>query len=364
MNRTQAVAAAMKSLVLAVVAMALLAPIAACKHDDQRFLGLADAPEPDNPSAGGPTAFTVGGTVTGLAGSGLVLQDNATDDLPITANGSFLFPAKLAAGGAFEVTVKAQPLARKQTCVVSGSKGVVAKANITSVSVSCTTDTFSVGGSVSGLGAGQSVVLQINGANNLTVSTNGGFTFPAQIASGSTYAVMVVASPANMTCVVTNGSGSVAASNVTNTSVSCSVTACVPSCGGRVCGDDGCGGSCGFCAQTCTSNGMCIQTVFTASCTLEPPFTSSSWAFTQTYDTSYPSDAPQATTSTISWDTHGNSIPSTASSGPLTGNPATWTYSLTLLDGMLVMGSASVSRTGYTMTGTASNGATCTATLR
>jgi hypothetical protein len=42
--------------------------------------------------SGTGTGFTIGGTVTGLSGSGLVLQDNGADNLTITASGPFVFP--------------------------------------------------------------------------------------------------------------------------------------------------------------------------------------------------------------------------------------------------------------------------------
>jgi hypothetical protein len=37
-------------------------------------------------------------------------------------------------------------------------------------------------------------------------------------------------------------------------------TSCTPSCGSKICGDDGCGGSCGTCAsgKSCTSAGQCV----------------------------------------------------------------------------------------------------------
>ncbi len=43
---------------------------------------------------------------------------------------------------------------------------------------------------------------------------------------------------------------------------------CLPSCSGRTCGDDGCGGSCGSCSQalTCTPDGQCIQATCTPDC--------------------------------------------------------------------------------------------------
>ena len=37
------------------------------------------------------TNYDVGGTVTGLTGSGLVLEDNLGDSLSITGNGTFTF---------------------------------------------------------------------------------------------------------------------------------------------------------------------------------------------------------------------------------------------------------------------------------
>jgi alpha-tubulin suppressor-like RCC1 family protein len=83
---------------------------------------------------------------------------------------------------------------------------------------------LTVGGTVSDLGPGQSVVLQNNGTNNLTVSANGSFTFTSSTASGATYDVTVLANPPGRACIVANGSGTVAASNVTNVTVNCSTT--------------------------------------------------------------------------------------------------------------------------------------------
>src|SRR5579863_3562364 len=41
--------------------------------------------------SGTSTTFTVGGTVIGLVGIGMVLQDNGGDSLPVTASGGFTF---------------------------------------------------------------------------------------------------------------------------------------------------------------------------------------------------------------------------------------------------------------------------------
>jgi len=74
-----------------------------------------------------PTTFTVGGNVTGLTGTGLVLQNNNGDDLSIAANGAFTFASPLLSGGAYVITVKTQPAVPAgqfpQTCDVSSGSG-------------------------------------------------------------------------------------------------------------------------------------------------------------------------------------------------------------------------------------------------
>ncbi len=166
--------------------------------------------------------FTVGGSVSGLGGAGLVLQNNGGDDLAITANGTFTFATSVPSGMAYGVTVLAQPTSPSQTCVVANASGVIGGANVTNVTVTCTTDTFLVGGTVSGL-AGGGLVLRNNGGDDLSVSANGTFSFATRVASGGTYAASVFAQPTSpsQTCVVTNGSGTVTNANITSITVTC-----------------------------------------------------------------------------------------------------------------------------------------------
>ena len=172
-------------------------------------------------SAPTPTTFTIGGSVSGLSGTGLVLQDNGGDNLSVASNGSFTFSTAISSGGAYKVTVLTQPSNPAQNCVVTSGSGT-ASANVTSVQVACTT-TFTIGGSVSGL-LGAGLVLQDNGGDNLSISANGSFTFATAVDSGAAYKVTVLTEPSgpSQTCAVTNGSGN-ASANVTNVQVSCSV---------------------------------------------------------------------------------------------------------------------------------------------
>ena len=84
------------------------------------------------------TTYSVGGTVSGLTGT-VVLQDNGGDNLSLSANGPFTFATALAGGAAYNVTVQTNPTG--QTCTVTSGSGTIASANITNMTVSCTTST-------------------------------------------------------------------------------------------------------------------------------------------------------------------------------------------------------------------------------
>lgn len=80
--------------------------------------------------------------------------------------------------------------------------------------------TFTVGGAVSGLAGGESVIL-VNGTDTLTVSGNATFVFPTAIAQNGSYAVTVKTQPRAQSCAVTSGSGAGVTSNVTTVVVAC-----------------------------------------------------------------------------------------------------------------------------------------------
>jgi len=155
-------------------------------------------------------SYTVGGSVTGLAGTGLVLQDNNGDDLTVAsgANG-FTFPIKVASGAAFSVSIKTQPTAPSQTCMVAGGSGTVMAGDVSSVSINCTVDKFAVGGSVTGLAG--TLVLTDNGGDDLNVTSLGNFSFQTLVPSGMPYDVQVKAQPTapSQTCTLANNMGTV-----------------------------------------------------------------------------------------------------------------------------------------------------------
>src|SRR5262249_10955142 len=131
--------------------------------------------EPPAPAASpAPAAFTIGGTVEGLQGSGLVLTDLGTD-LTVTGNGPFTFPGTRPAGQSDEVAVRTQPHGPDQACTVQHGTGTVGGADVTDVLVHCEKlatpagldRTFGSDGRVStpvGGGHGEAVVIQPSGS--------------------------------------------------------------------------------------------------------------------------------------------------------------------------------------------------------
>jgi trimeric autotransporter adhesin len=172
---------------------------------------------------------TLGGTVSGLLGS-LVLQLSGGDSLTIAADGPFAFPTPVAESGTYAVTVHGQPA--DQTCMLANGSGIVGTAEITNITVTCVTNAFTTGGTISGLTG--TVVLQNNGGDTQSISTDGAFTFPTPVNEGSPYLVTVKTQPAAQTCSVTNGSGTMGAARITNVAVVCAANAY--SAGGTVSG--------------------------------------------------------------------------------------------------------------------------------
>ncbi len=165
-------------------------------------------------------AYSLGGTVSGLNGSGLVLV-NGQDTVTVSSGAdNFTFPTAVAFGSSYSVTVQTQP--GGLACSVSNGTGTMPAAAVISVAVSCSDQPFTVGGTIAGLGANTGLVLS-NGTDQLTVAANATtFLMPTGVSFGSNYAVAVQSSPPGLTCSVSNGSGTMGTLNITNVSVTCS----------------------------------------------------------------------------------------------------------------------------------------------
>jgi hypothetical protein len=183
--------------------------------------GVVDAAPVD----AGPT-YAIGGSVTGLAASdSVVLQINAGETVTVSANTTFTFPTHLAPGVAYDVEVLTSPTAPvSQACsVTAGGTGNVADADVSGVTVHCTTNVFALGVTVSGLAANESVTLADDVGDSVVVNGNVTVPFASSYASGASFTVTATAQPTNpilQTCVPAPATGNVGAADV-NVAVTC-----------------------------------------------------------------------------------------------------------------------------------------------
>src|SRR5258708_13169932 len=102
------------------------------------LLSACSGPAGTTTGGGGGGPYTIGGTVTGLTGTGLVLQDNGGDNLSITGNTAFTFKTSIAKGLPYNVAVSTPPSSPAQTSTVSNAAGT-ANAHVTTARTTCST---------------------------------------------------------------------------------------------------------------------------------------------------------------------------------------------------------------------------------
>ena len=184
------------------------------------FVGCAA--ENEDSSSSSSSSFNIGGTVTGLSGV-LIIQNNSGDDTVVEQTGSedvsFTFKTRISSGSAYSVSVKLQPNSHRP--VPSSNASGTTSQNISNITIACTSSSYNVSGTVSGLTG--SVVLQNNGAEDLTVS-NGSFSFTNKINKGSAYNVTVKTQPSPFTCSAASNRG-LASDNMSSVSIVCAVQA-------------------------------------------------------------------------------------------------------------------------------------------
>ena len=182
----------------------------------------------EDSSSGSGSRYVLEVSVSGLQqGKNVVLssgQSTATnvftenEALGITTDGTYSF-GSFTSGTSYNITVLQQPVS--QTCTVTSGESSLSAS--TTVAVACTSESYTISGTVVGMLSGQSVTLQNNSGDNLTVSSNTSFSFTTKVASGVTYLVTVLTQPTGQTCTPNLNSG-VVSDNVSDVSIICSYT--------------------------------------------------------------------------------------------------------------------------------------------
>jgi len=81
--------------------------------------------------------YNVNVNVSGLLGSSLVLQLNASYNLPVVTNGVATFSTQLSNTTAYTVTVLKPPVGPSQSCSLTNASGVIASADVTNINLVC-----------------------------------------------------------------------------------------------------------------------------------------------------------------------------------------------------------------------------------
>jgi hypothetical protein len=104
-----------------------------------------------------------------------------------------------------------------------GIWGSLAAAAAAAALVSCngTEPTYTIGGDISGISITGPAIVKLNGGSDISMSSDGSFTFDQKLTQNASYNVQVV-NPSGR-CTVANGTGTVAQSNINNVSISCAV---------------------------------------------------------------------------------------------------------------------------------------------
>jgi hypothetical protein len=202
--------------------------VAGCGSDAAKGTAGPDAGAPNEPGnevvggdgqgGSGAGAVPLSGTVSGLAGVGLVLRTTAGETITVTDDGTLSFSLPVALGAGAPVEVVSQPTSPRQTCSVQETGA--------SVAVSCTTDRFTVGGEALGL-SGSGLLLKTSWDETLAVTAAGAFRFAASLPDLGAYDVMIAAQPSKprQQCVLERSSGGVLGANVTDIVVRCTTEA-------------------------------------------------------------------------------------------------------------------------------------------
>jgi hypothetical protein len=144
---------------------------------------------------------------------------NGTDKYTVPASATrFTLDAPESASSIYAVRVQSQPAGT--TCSASNGLGTMPTHDVTDVSITCSDQAYSLGGTVAGITT-TGLVLS-DGSDTYSVPANAtSLTMPTAVAYGSNYMLSVQAQPAGLTCTISGGRGTMPASAVMDVGVTC-----------------------------------------------------------------------------------------------------------------------------------------------
>lgn len=175
---------------------------------------------------GGKESFTVSGTVTGLSYAGMELT-NGSDKIsvqkpadPKTAI-NFSFPNSIDYGDEYEIAIKNPAHQSCGPAIAGALKGSAGYTQTINVAIVCSVNVFRLSGAVTGVDFDGLTVVNGNGSELAVPKASTGFSYPDDIASQSSYGLVLRNVPANRNCSITNGTGKMDDADVANIAITC-----------------------------------------------------------------------------------------------------------------------------------------------
>ncbi|MFN8669789.1 MAG: hypothetical protein U0164_21590 [Gemmatimonadaceae bacterium] len=220
----------LRSRIVQVVAVVFVVLIASC--------GGGGGEGSSGPGDGGATnGVRLHVTVSGLKGDSAVLSLNGGQDQAVLAAQTDVFWTNVPKKTAYAITVKHRPVLPWQSCVIGNGTGT-ANGDVENITMTCTTDSYAVGGSVTGQAA-DGLVIQFNQGNAKTITTGTNSFSWTGIPSMTDWTVSVSSDPAGQRCVVGNASGRVEDKDNMRVAITCGAKGFVVSGGMSGVGADG-----------------------------------------------------------------------------------------------------------------------------
>ncbi|MDX1961445.1 MAG: putative Ig domain-containing protein [Leptospiraceae bacterium] len=194
-----------------------------CKfNDDKKLLFAFNLP------ASQSLTFSIGGNVSGLLGSGLILKNLEVETITISTNSKYLFTTKLANNAKYSVTINKQPSSPNQICSVANSSGEIASNDVQNINVSCITSSFSYSNSSYEFTLNTAIPNYVPTTNVSIISCSATPNLPNGLSLSQNCTLSgtpnIIQSPSSYTITGTDSSG-----NTVSTTVSLSVTTNPPS---------------------------------------------------------------------------------------------------------------------------------------
>jgi hypothetical protein len=161
-------------------------------------------------------------TVNGLAKPGLVLKNGDQVRAVSVGESQVYFPNLIAEDSSFNIEIQTQPTAA--VCRVDEASGKNIKANYYSAlrpQVYCETNSYKLGGSVTGLTQDQLVLALGDMTVTIRPETGASFVFPGNVYDGANYGVTVLQQPTGLAGTVDNPTGTMPSGDKLNLAVAC-----------------------------------------------------------------------------------------------------------------------------------------------